>query len=297
MFFSRLSARTCNARRLPLALFALSLAAAGTAAQEIPACATAQACVQDIMAAARAGKDIQQYQTIARLKSLAGQPPGRPGIYRASAEYQRELALSHLKAGRHQEAEQLLRTALTTLPTHAEFWDQLAAVFHVQGRTDDAVSALVAAHFWSPVPAETLRNYERLANDKAFGGPRYRAALGAIAANQAAAASADAALPPAAQAGARRSGRTDARIDFSSCRRPDYPALALDTEAQGTVELAYYIDAEGKPLRAKMLRSSGHPALDNEVITTLSACGFQPAMQGTLPVGSWAKLQYVWSIE
>lgn len=294
--------RSCHAalpaiaRRLPLALFALALTG-GTAAQASPACATAQACVQDIMVAARAGKDMEQYQTIARLKSLAGHPPGRPGIYRASAEYQRELALSHLKAGRHQEAEQLLRTALTTLPTYPDFWDHLASALYIQGKTDDAVSALVAAHFWSQAPAETLRYYERLANDKAFGGPRYRVALDAIAANQATAAGADAALPPAAQVGVRIGGRMDARIDFTSCRRPDYPALALDTEAQGTVELAYYIDAAGKPLRAKMLRSSGHPALDNEVLTTLSACGFQPAMQGNLPVGSWAKLQYIWSIE
>ena len=287
------------ASRLPLSLLALAIAiaAGSTAAQARPACATAEACVQDILAAARAGKDIEQYQTIARLKSIAGRPPGRPGIYRASAEERRQLALSHLKAGRHHEAEQLLRSALATLPTYPDFWNHLAVALQVQGKTDEAVSALVAAHFWSPAPAETARGYDRLANDKAFGGQHYRVAADAIAANAAAAASVDATLPPVAQAGARVSGRTDARIDFDSCRRPDYPALALDTEAQGTVELAYYIDATGKPLRVKTLRSSGHPALDNEVITTLSACSFRPAMQGDLPVGSWTKLQYVWSIE
>jgi len=296
---SRRHAAPALVRRLSLPLLALAIAAASTAAQADPACAGAEACVRDIMLAARAGKDIGQYRAISRLQTIAGLPPGREGSYRATAEKTRQRALSLLQAGKPQEAEQVLRTALSTLPTIADFWNHLAIALQVQGKTDDAVSALVAAHFWSPDPAETARAYERLANDKAFGGAHYRTALDAIAANAAAMASLDAALPPPGSARilAGVSAPTHVMLEPGSCRRFDYPVLALEADQQGTVELAFYVDPRGELTRVRTSRSSGYAILDDAVATTLSSCRFRPATQDGQPVGAWQKISYSWKLD
>lgn len=286
-------------RRLSLGLFALAVAAASTAAQADPACTGAEACVRDIMLAARAGKDIEQYRAISRLQSIAGLPPGREGSYRATAEKTRQRAFSLLQAGKPQEAEQVLRTALTTLPTIADFWNHLAIALQIQGKADDAVSALVAAHFWSPDPAETARGYERLANDAGFGGAHYRTALDAIAANAAAMASLDAALPPPGYARVVAGGEPPTKLilEPGSCGPFAYPVLALEANQQGTVVLHFYVDASGQLTRVRKSRSSGHAVLDDAVAANLTRCRFRPAMQDGQPVGGWEKITYSWTLD
>lgn len=264
------------------------------------ACDTAEHCVRGIMAAARAGDEVAQLPLIVRLRHIGGPPPGRAGSYTAAAEEQEKLAVAHMQAGRHREAEQLLVKALASLPTHANFWSHLAVALQVQGKHDDAVSALVTAHAWSHDPAEVARGFERVAEETAFGGSIYRAAADAIAANAAARSRREASLPPVPARELGEPGGPDstlAYIDLDSCRRPDYPWLARDNEAQGKVGLLFYVGADGKPLYVKHTLSSGIAALDNETVVALGVCRFRPARKDGAATAGWSKLEYVWQIE
>ncbi|MEH6434172.1 TonB family protein [Massilia sp. DD77] len=252
------------------------------------------------MAVARAGRDVEQLPLIARLKRLGGPAPRQAGSYEAAAEEQRRLAQAHLQAGRHREAEQVLVKALAALPTHANFWSTLATALQMQGKNDDAVSALVTSQAWSHDPDEVARGFERVGQDTAFGGALYRAAADAIAANAAARTKFEASLPPVP---ARETGSPEgpdsalAYIDLASCERPDYPWLARDREAQGKVGLLFYVGADGRPQYVKRTLSSGTTALDNDTVAALGVCRFRPARKDGVAIAGWSKLEYIWRIE
>jgi bla regulator protein blaR1 len=90
---------------------------------------------------------------------------------------------------------------------------------------------------------------------------------------------------------------TRALADFRSCAKPEWPHADLEAEHQGTVTLRYLVTTEGLPAQSEVLRSSGHPALDEAARSGIAKCHFKPATQDGQPVEGWMKMQYVWTLQ
>lgn len=87
-----------------------------------------------------------------------------------------------------------------------------------------------------------------------------------------------------------------AQVDSNACEKPDYPASSIRGGEEGTVNLAMLIGTDGRVLESKVENSSGSRALDKAAILGLSLCKFKPGTIDGIPEKSWAKLQYVWTI-
>jgi len=87
-----------------------------------------------------------------------------------------------------------------------------------------------------------------------------------------------------------------AQVDSNACEKPEYPASSIRTAEEGTVNLAMLIGPDGRVLESKVEKSSGSRALDKAAIQGLSLCKFKPGSVDGFPEKSWAKLQYVWTL-
>lgn len=295
-------------------------------------CPSNDACIAAVLTAAREGRQIDQLAIMVSMGRAAGprsavnQPgarrPGRAletvavgnvdamlaallisrqGDYAALPENWRMSALFLLKSNKADEAERVLRDGISVFPTHAAFWTDLALVFGQQGKVDDAVGALLVADTWSENPAALRQGYAQAAKDAPIKplGAIYAAALQAIEANTAALERLDASLPAvslASDAGNVDKGPAPV-VRFYTCPMPQYPRVSARYEESGRVTLAFYVDADGKLLRAKKLASSGYIELDNATLTGIAACAFKPARSEGKNLPAWAKVQYVWSLE
>lgn len=109
-----------------------------------------------------------------------------------------------------------------------------------------------------------------------------------------------AAAPPAPPAPARVA--TPARIDFSNCEKPEYPAAARRSEATGVTRVRFSIDETGHVVKAEVTGSSGssreHRQLDKVAVEALSQCRFKPGMdENGKPVGAFSNVEYVWKLD
>jgi D-alanyl-D-alanine endopeptidase (penicillin-binding protein 7) len=86
-------------------------------------------------------------------------------------------------------------------------------------------------------------------------------------------------------------------IDFGVCGKPVYPAASLQAKEEGTVTMSFDVDAAGKVLGSSVVKSSGHPALDEAARSGIAKCTFKPALAGGKPVSASVKAQYVWSLK
>jgi len=85
-------------------------------------------------------------------------------------------------------------------------------------------------------------------------------------------------------------------IDFGVCGKPVYPAASLQAKEEGTVNMSFDVNASGKVLGSSVVKSSGHPALDEAARSGIAKCTFKPALAGGKPVSASVKVQYVWSL-
>ncbi|KQQ97584.1 energy transducer TonB [Massilia sp. Leaf139] len=84
---------------------------------------------------------------------------------------------------------------------------------------------------------------------------------------------------------------------FGSCpQKPAWPEAARREKREGTVALAFEIDADNTVRDAQIRRSSGHPDLDEAARAGLAACKFRAATRDGRPVRGWAEVKYVWSL-
>jgi bla regulator protein BlaR1 len=90
---------------------------------------------------------------------------------------------------------------------------------------------------------------------------------------------------------------TPAVADFSSCKKPVWPESSLKSEHTGTVTLSFLVSEQGKPTDSKIVRSSGHPLLDEAARSGIMKCSFKPATRGGAPVAHWMRMQYVWTLQ
>ena len=85
-------------------------------------------------------------------------------------------------------------------------------------------------------------------------------------------------------------------VDFGVCGKPVWPASSRQAKEEGTVNMSFDVDAAGKVTGSSVVKSSGHPALDEAARTGIAKCTFKPALAGGKPVGASVKVQYVWSL-
>ena len=86
------------------------------------------------------------------------------------------------------------------------------------------------------------------------------------------------------------------RAKMIGCPRPVYPRDALRNEQTGTTTLLFRVGTDGLVHDTKVVKSSGHPSLDQAAMV-LNACRFVPATRGGKPVESSEPIQFVWTLE
>jgi D-alanyl-D-alanine endopeptidase (penicillin-binding protein 7) len=103
--------------------------------------------------------------------------------------------------------------------------------------------------------------------------------------------------PPAAVPAVATDLTRRAMMDFSSCRKPQYPHADIAAGHEGTVTLAFRVDAAGIVTESKILRSSGFSTLDDAARISLERCRFIAALQHGRPLPATIPVQYVWTLE
>lgn len=107
------------------------------------------------------------------------------------------------------------------------------------------------------------------------------------------------ALALAGNAGASEAGASHTRpapLKSEACGQPEYPALSLQAGEEGEGVYGVQVRADGSIGAKAVLLSSGHRALDQEVLVSLSRCSFRPGLAGAKPVEMWYLLQYQWTL-
>jgi TonB family protein len=315
----------------------LSAAAQGqTPAQTPEACATRDKCLDAIMDAARSGRQLDEMALMRALPVAFGTRPPPAGtapgtsagidamqarsdgtlaaaepdpvlaalrqdpkwLNLPAAERRHALVRAYLQAGLPAQAELELDEAIANDPGYAPWWLDLAEVYVRQGRRDKAAAALVVATDWTADAAALRQTYVQAAEGGKDKGVPYAEALQLLAARTAALARREAALAPRplAKGPDGKYGQMPTML-FDSCAKPAYPRSSLRNEETGAVRLEFLVDTEGKPVQIRKTRSSGHAALDNATLLSLSACSFEPLSVDGKPAAAWAIVQYVWTLE
>ncbi|TFV99535.1 TonB family protein [Oxalobacteraceae bacterium OM1] len=81
------------------------------------------------------------------------------------------------------------------------------------------------------------------------------------------------------------------------CKRPTYPAEALRNGDTGEVGLQVSVAASGEVTGTQVLKSSGHPALDQATAEAIARCKFVPATRNGVAVDCTYRVRYAWTIE
>ncbi len=78
---------------------------------------------------------------------------------------------------------------------------------------------------------------------------------------------------------------------------PIYPAGSRRDGEQGTGMFRVLVDGKGHPTDVQVLKSSGHPRLDEAAIAAIRKWAFSPAMQNSQPVQSWTRVQVTFNLQ
>lgn len=109
--------------------------------------------------------------------------------------------------------------------------------------------------------------------------------------------------PVAGAAGAIKAGADE--VDYDSlpaamlaidCESPPYPREAIDKAQSGTTRLALLIDAQGRVVESRVVRSSKAPSLDRAAREAIANCQFIPAMRNGVAAQGWVMLNYIWTL-
>ena len=101
---------------------------------------------------------------------------------------------------------------------------------------------------------------------------------------------------PARGAQVAAAERVPAAIDWESCRRPVYPRAAVRFRQEGTVILAFDVDAQGNVEGGSVKESSGYQRLDNAALQALSRCKFEPERVAGRARASSAEVRFAWRL-
>lgn len=117
----------------------------------------------------------------------------------------------------------------------------------------------------------------------------------AVAATAVAAAAVDAAAVAAPAVAAADVSRR-ATMDFTSCRKPQYPKADIAAGHEGAVIVGFRVDAAGAVMESKILQSSGYASMDEAARGALHRCRFKPALSHGRPVPTWTPVKYIWTL-
>ncbi|MES2298502.1 MAG: M56 family metallopeptidase [Pseudomonadota bacterium] len=87
-----------------------------------------------------------------------------------------------------------------------------------------------------------------------------------------------------------------AQIDFKTCAKPVWPDGAIAAKHEGKVALSFLVDESGSVQEAKVIKSSGHEALDLAARDGIKLCHFKPAVKDNKATTDWVEIQYVWTL-
>lgn len=82
-----------------------------------------------------------------------------------------------------------------------------------------------------------------------------------------------------------------------NCAKPEYPSASRRLEEEGTVQLRFLIDLDGRAVDSQVEKSSGYDRLDQAARTALGKCQFKPGSVGGKPERTWASIKYTWKLE
>jgi protein TonB len=71
---------------------------------------------------------------------------------------------------------------------------------------------------------------------------------------------------------------------------PEYPALAMRRNWEGTVLLRVHVLASGKPGEVQLQKTSGHDQLDDAALAAVKRWSFAPAKRGNDPIDGWVSV-------
>jgi len=94
--------------------------------------------------------------------------------------------------------------------------------------------------------------------------------------------------------------RTEPKLDFNVCDKPEYSAAARRAEAQGTVVVVYTMDTSGAIHEATIEKSAGpsreHKMLDRLTLEAVKACKGKPGTLDGKPEKLTSRVTYVWKL-
>ena len=97
-------------------------------------------------------------------------------------------------------------------------------------------------------------------------------------------------------AGAAVGAEVPASFDPSKCKA-EYPKASLMTEEQGTVSMAFLVNADGSVADSKLEKTSGFKNLDKAALKSLALCRFKPGTKDGAPAQTWTKVDYAWKLD
>ena len=94
--------------------------------------------------------------------------------------------------------------------------------------------------------------------------------------------------------------RTEPKLDFNVCDKPEYNAAARRAEAQGAVTVVYTMETNGTITNATVEKSAGpsreHKMLDRLTLDAVTACKGKPGTLDGKPEKLTSRVTYVWKI-
>ena len=94
--------------------------------------------------------------------------------------------------------------------------------------------------------------------------------------------------------------RTAPVLAFGNCK-PDYPAAAFRVEAQGTVQVSFTMEPDGRISEAHVERSAGptreHKLLDRATVEAVLACRGKPGTVDGRPERLNGIVRYTWTLD
>lgn len=91
-------------------------------------------------------------------------------------------------------------------------------------------------------------------------------------------------------------GTLRARVIWSTCQKAEYPEVARQAGAEGTVRLRAEISSTGRIDSAYVVLSGGHPLLDEATVVMLKTCSATPATYANQPTKSSILVDYEWRL-
>lgn len=188
-------------------------------------------------------------------------------------------------------------------PAAAPAADEREALDEAQRRLGERFSALDEQQRRRTAEEESRRERQR-AEAAAVADARREAELAVQARQQAEArarepeAAPRAAVPAAPASVPKRVAEiVDAAIDWSSCRRPQYPAGSVRRSEEGVVVIAADLDAAANIRQTRVAQSSGFETLDRATLEAVSKCRFSPAREDGVAKAAVAQVRFTWKLQ